>query len=187
MKIWDWVCGALCVSWLLVLVKVGHPTNDLLDALWSTEMAAWVQAIGSIGAVVAVGLIAKHEHERTQRSVEEAEDQLVDALAGFAEGARDASKKFESNTAIQQGTGTSAKHSVESFDRHCAKARTALDRLLTGRSANASLLMAAADLSATLEFKPTQQMKSNATLANLEAKKLTGEFEAIRVRIVALR
>lgn len=47
----DWLLLAMCGAWLLTLVWIGHPENDLLKALWSQTMAAWVQAVGSAAAI----------------------------------------------------------------------------------------------------------------------------------------
>ncbi len=57
----------MCAAWLLCLVWIGHPENDLLKALWSQTMAAWVQAIGSIGAIVGAVWLAAHDRREQAR------------------------------------------------------------------------------------------------------------------------
>ncbi|WP_292061989.1 hypothetical protein [Brevundimonas sp. UBA7664] len=62
MKAWDWVMAGLCMAWLFALAMLsGIPGGAAADA------PAWVQAIGSIAAIlVAVGL-AGWQHNRSDQ------------------------------------------------------------------------------------------------------------------------
>lgn len=62
MKIWDWVMAGMCMAWLFALaMSSGIPRGVAADA------PAWVQAIGSIAAIlVAVGL-AGWQHKRSDQ------------------------------------------------------------------------------------------------------------------------
>lgn len=176
-----WTTSAAMLALAAWLAFAGLPAPP------SKDWPAWVQAISSIIAIVAVALIAAGEHNRVLKAQTEAERELIDTLVGIAAAAASQSAAFAARANIIAGLGTSPRSAVESFERHCAKSRTTLERLLTGRSAPAAVLLAAADLSATLEFKPSDSMLKNPTLAHLEGEKLAGEFEILRDTLLALR
>lgn len=88
MKFWDWVIGGLCLAWLLALAMLsGIPRGTAADA------PAWVQAIGSIAAIlVAVGL-AGWQHNRSdqlnRRSLRAARFERVAPLRALVDAAGD--------------------------------------------------------------------------------------------------
>lgn len=58
---WDWVLAAMCVAWLSAMAfTVGVP------GLGSRDAPAWVQAIGSIAAILVAVALASWQHRRTE-------------------------------------------------------------------------------------------------------------------------
>ena len=62
MKAWDWVLAGLCAAWLFMLAM-----SSGISEFAAADAPAWVQAIGSIAAIlVAVGL-ADWQHRRSDQ------------------------------------------------------------------------------------------------------------------------
>lgn len=65
-RAYDLVVGTLCAAFLLALLWISVPENDLLRALWSQTAAAWVQAIGSIGALLGIFALQRKDHRHAE-------------------------------------------------------------------------------------------------------------------------
>lgn len=59
---------ALCAAWLLALIWIAVPESDLLGTPWSQTVAAWVQALGSIAAIVWATVIASRQSRERLKS-----------------------------------------------------------------------------------------------------------------------
>ncbi|GLK49514.1 hypothetical protein GCM10017620_24870 [Brevundimonas intermedia] len=126
MKTWDWVLAGCCVAWLLGLIWIGHPENDLLKALWSQNMAAWVQALGSIGAI-GVAIWVSHRDSLKARAAEKRRHQ-DDVLAW--ESALLHSVKLVSNVDRMMGANGNATWDEKVVDRLIQTASKVLDLYL---------------------------------------------------------
>lgn len=84
MKAVDLITAALCAAWLLALLWISVPDHDLLRAFWSQTMAAWVQALGSVGALVGIFAAQRRDHKhREELRIRERRDADADAVRGL--------------------------------------------------------------------------------------------------------
>lgn len=119
--------GALSGAWVLAVLWIALPDHDLLKALWSQTMAAWVQAIGSIGAIAIAIWVAADQAARTRSQVREAELDLeyreLSTLCIFALGCVESGDTFRNRCLA--GTW---------MHDHVDYQRRVITRLLTGFS-----------------------------------------------------
>lgn len=103
---WDWLISGMCGAWLLALLWISVPEHHLFRMLWTETAAAWVQVVGSVGAVcVAIWIAhsdarraadaASQAHLQTVQQSEEALDEAVRLVRNCNDYVRGCSKRRE--------------------------------------------------------------------------------------------
>lgn len=182
----DWLLLAMCGMWLAVVGWIGLSAKQI-SVITSEVGAAWVQAIGSVVAILAAGLVAWSEHHRANRTAIQAEIDLIDTLGTIALAAEERFNQAARHAEVLASFGTSPKEIAESLERYGMTARVVIDRVLQGRLARAEILLAAADLNSALDFEARASMLTNATLVQLECSKRAGLYASLAERLRALR
>lgn len=97
----------MCALWVLALLWISAPGHDLASALISERMASWVQAIGSILAIVAVVGLAQWEVDRTRREAVRHNDDLLNTLIQIADAMAEECRAFKSTVQMRSAMGLS--------------------------------------------------------------------------------
>lgn len=89
MKTWDWMIVGMCLAWLAALALLGASAENARAFAGSQTTAAWVQAFGSIAAIIGTWAIAEGQARRERTRLEEARQQAIhDAESAAADRAQ---------------------------------------------------------------------------------------------------
>lgn len=129
---WDWVFAGLCVAWLAALAKVG-------GAPWPVprDLPAWVQAVGSIAAILAVFVIQRRDHAfNAKQNAQDAADRSTAEAEGVNLLIAEANVVVEGCVSRSQNrawTGATAAYALAQLEANIRMFETIDFKILPGR------------------------------------------------------
>lgn len=183
MKAADLISASLCAAWLLALLWISVPEHDLLAALWSQTMAAWVQAIGSIAAVGAAVLIALTEVRRAARANHELRRDLFQTLREMVEIAREDALRLRSAALLRHAMGIHMSDSVADYNQRARRLSATLERIVSGRTFEIGLLLLVGDFLDVLLFRFDGD--ANPLLVEADADRIVARLDDIEAKLIA--
>jgi hypothetical protein len=133
MKVWDWVLVALCGLWVLALLWVAAPDNDIVRALVSGTMASWLQAIGAIASVFAVLGLARWELARAERRAVATKREVLYAVKLMAKRGELAVLLLSQEVAVRASSGQSIDAALARYGDEADRLAASTHRLTLGR------------------------------------------------------
>jgi hypothetical protein len=180
MKVWDWVLVALCGLWVLALLWVAVPDNDIVRALVSGTMASWLQAIGAIASVFAVLGLARWELARAERRADATKREVLYAVKLMAKRAELAVLRLSQDVAVRAGFGQSIDAALTRYGEEAERLAASTHRLTLGRGLGVEETLLIDDylILISRRFEPS----TNSLVVELDAPRIGGELRDIERR-----